>query len=305
MSQPTLATEFARVFTSYQAMNAKPKTLEAYRDSSRRLLAQLRIELRCEPTLAHFELDVVEEWLVSMLHEQPRLRPASIRSHVRRIRAISRRMHERGQIGSHRLAGLATPRFDPSELALFIPSSSEVLALLDACDRSTRTGRLDRALVAWFADSGPRRGELVSTDVDDFDGVGSVALRTPEKRGKPRFSPLGEVATAALSEYLGRRTSGPLFLAIGGGRLTGDATLARLARTSVAAGVERRIGPQLLRRFTATQVAATGSNQALLDAVMGWTSDPRKVPWASYIHFERDQLIAAFRPLSPVDRLAW
>lgn len=302
-----LAATFERVFIAHRASGGKKATVTSYRETTRLLLRHLRDTLNREPLTGDFTLLAVQEWLAELAErlDAGTLARDSLRSHAVRTRAISRRLFDSGLIESHRLERLPTPRRDLAA-ELRVPARSEIAALLEACDPATRGGRLDRALVAVLSDGGPRRSELASLDVVDFDRDGAwIRLRQPAKRGVRRYVMLGSATRAILTEYIGRRTSGPLFLDRRLARLSGNAIAQRVRDVSVRAGLERTIGPQLLRRFAASEVAARGVNDPMLHRIFGWTPDPRKVAWTAYINVRPEQMAELYRTVSPVDQLIW
>lgn len=70
----------------------------------------------------------------------------------------------------------------------------------------------DRAIVTLFLYSGLRCNELRMLDVEDLDFEEMTVLVRFGKRSKQRLVPLHAEAAAALSEHLGGRTAGPVFL---------------------------------------------------------------------------------------------
>lgn len=157
-----LAAAFDRTQNNLKAAGYRPSTLSGYRDTTKRLLTHLRPELGYEPNAGDFTLENVENWVIEMQCEvnTEQMKNASLRSHVRRIRAVSIVLNRIEVTTTHRLRGLVTPKREATE-RVRVPSRSDLNALLSACDRSAYSGRLDAALIACFADSGPRRSELL------------------------------------------------------------------------------------------------------------------------------------------------
>jgi integrase/recombinase XerD len=213
-------------------------------------------------------------------------------------------MYKRGLIATHALDGLITPKRVRTEV--YVPSQRTVISMLSVCDHSTKSGQLDRALVSCIADCAARRSELVAADVRDVDwDLGVIRIRQPAKDGLARWAPLGRTAREDLRRYVGHRSSGPLFLDRRFNRLSGKACLHRVVDTSVRAGADRRIGPQLLRRFAATQMTACATPEPLLYRIMGWSPDPRKVAWPAYVDLGPTEIARAFATISPVDQLVF
>lgn len=323
-----LAAAFERVLVHYRAGGGRPSTIDSYRQTTTAFLRYLRhrdhacvadvptggmlhgLRRTCtltapEPTLADLNLLEVEEWACELQEAVERGEAAleSVRSHVRRLRPISERLQRLGIIETHVLAELRTPARDASAV-LRVPSRAEVAAMLDVCDTSTRSGRLDLAIVCVLADGGARRSEAAAFDVGDFDGAGGwIRLRQPAKRGTPRFVFLGANAREALRAHLGRRTSGPLFVDRAFERLSGNAIGQRVRAVAGRAGL-RSIGPQLLRRFTATELAsADGVTDVTLYRIMGWSTGRHDPIHTRYVNQRPEQLAELYRRVSPVDQL--
>lgn len=303
-----LAGEFERVLTSYRAGGSTPASVRSYRESAARLIAHLRDDLGREPHISDFTLDEVEEYLAKCADDvrDGRLAKESYRSHCRRLRALSKRMHERGQIESHRLATLKTPRVKEGEDRPVVPSQSDVLAVLRATDPATTTGRLERALVSLLSDCGVRRSEVEAFDVADVDfDLNVVKVRRPAKDSACRSVPFGEATRAALLSYLGHRRQGPLFLDRGARRMSARSILRHVVQAGTRAGLLIRLGPQRLRRFAATRLATLGASQPVLFAIMGWHPDPRRNAFPRYIVLDDEELAMVSPALSPVDHLDW
>jgi integrase len=76
---------------------------------------------------------------------------------------------------------------------------------------------------------------------------GHRTLRIVHKGGKHVTIPVAPRTAPALDLYIGERTTGPIFLGAGGGRMdryAADRTVKRLARR---AGITKRISPHSLR----------------------------------------------------------
>lgn len=304
----TLASECERVLRAYRASGSTAKSVQSYRETVNRLVAHMRGELGREPLIDDLTLDEVEDYLASCRDEVDagRLANESYRSHARRLRALSGRMHARGQIDAHRLLALRTPRRVDAAGVPAVPRPEDVLRVLASCDLTTRAGRLQAALVALIADSGIRRSELEAADIMDVDLERNlVHVRRPAKNGRTRWVAFGEVARRYLLAFLRTRTMGPLFLTTGGRRLQARAILQHISDAGKRAGLDQPLGPQRLRRFAATRLCTQGINQPLLYALMGWTEDRRRVVTTAYVDLEPTAISRAFVTLSPVDNLAW
>jgi site-specific recombinase XerD len=154
----------------------------------------------------------------------------------------------------------------------------QVDALLAAADAARGPAAVrHRAVLALLADLGLRVGELVGLDVADIGWErGHRCVRFVGKGGKLRRRALTPAAAAAVDEYLGARTDGPLFVTASGARMDRHAVfrlVRRVARDAGIAGWER-LSPHSLRHAFATTARAEGVPLEDVQDAMGH-ADPR------------------------------
>lgn len=170
---------------------------------------------------------------------------------------------------------------------------SEVERLLSA---ATTSGPRLRALVLLLLGTGMRVSEAVKADTGDIDtDRGKRVLLVTRKGGKRQRLVVPEAADRALAEYLrGRR--GPLFLDTPGtGRMTRQQADYYLSRLSVAAGIEVRISPHVLRHAAATLALDAGAPLRDVQVQLGHASPETT---ARYDRARRDLDNAAARALA-------
>lgn len=142
---------------------------------------------------------------------------------------------------------------------------AEVTALLEACARdSTPAGIRDAALIALMAGSGPRRSEVASLDVADYDpSDGCVTIRSG-KGAKDRTVYVSGGAKVALDDWmvLRGREKGALFTSTTRADLaamTDQAVLVILKRRAIEANVAP-FSPHDLRRTMITRLLEQGAD---------------------------------------------
>jgi integrase len=127
---------------------------------------------------------------------------------------------------------LAIPakRFEPN-LVTYL-TDQEVDALVDACDRTTWTGRRDHAMVVLAVQTGLRISELTRLAVADVVLGPGAHVHTVGKGRKERRTPLVPLTVAVLRTWLAERQgspSDPLFPTSTGRPLSRDAIEHRTA----------------------------------------------------------------------------
>jgi site-specific recombinase XerD len=136
--------------------------------------------------------------------------------------------------------------------------------LLAALARARSPSELrDRALFLTLLSAGLRIGSALHLDVSDADlDAGELHLRKM-KNGGTDSCYLPPATVAVLREYLGERTTGPLFQASHGGRLTARSVHRRLCEWAERAGIAGRVHPHRLRHTFGTRLFRTTGNVLL------------------------------------------
>jgi integrase/recombinase XerD len=208
-------------------------------------------------------------------------RPRSPATVARKLSALSSWyafLVKLGATATNPVSGADRPRVDRDHSATVGLTAEEVDALLAAAAAQRGpTAARTRLVVALLADLGLRVGELVSLDVSDV-GVerGHRSVRFTGKGGRPRRRALPPGAAAALDEYLGERTEGPLLITSTGARLDRHAVFRLVRRLAAEAGIPgaARLSPHSLRHAFATGARAEGVPLEDVQDAMGH-ADPR------------------------------
>jgi integrase/recombinase XerC len=137
--------------------------------------------------------------------------------------------------------------------------------LLAALNRARSPSELrDRALFLTLLSAGLRIGSALHLDVTDADlDAGELRLRRL-KGGGEDVAFLPPATAKVLRAYVGDRTSGPLFQAPHGGRLTARSVHRRLSEWAERAGISGRVHPHRLRHTFGTRLFRSTSNVLLV-----------------------------------------
>jgi integrase/recombinase XerD len=162
------------------------------------------------------------------------------------------------------------PRRLPTVLTL-----EQVERLLEQPD-SSPLGLRDLAMLETAYGAGLRVSELCGLTMDAVHADQQL-LRVAGKGGKQRVVPYGRAAARALSRYLdaGRprllagRVSARVFVNHRGGALSRVGFFKRLKAYAVAAGIERRVSPHILRHSFATHLLEGGADLRLVQELLG------------------------------------
>jgi integrase/recombinase XerD len=152
-------------------------------------------------------------------------------------------------------------------------SLEEVRSLLDACARdATPAGVRDAALIAVMASGGPRRSEVVSLQLADYDRAdGRLTIRSGKGK-KDRTIYVAGGAAVALDDWLTLRgdTPGPIFSSTtkAGATITDQAVLVILRKRAKEAGVAA-FTPHDLRRTMITRLLEAGADVVSVQRLAG------------------------------------
>ncbi|WP_033373891.1 tyrosine-type recombinase/integrase [Spirulina subsalsa] len=149
-------------------------------------------------------------------------------------------------------------------------SPEQFKQMLQQCDRSSIRGKRDYAMLCLLWDNALRRGELVNTEVRDFDPEGKQLMILSKGRGTQRECiALTPSTIAAIEDWLATRgetrPQDPLFSSLNRstvGQRLHPASLERIVRViAQQAGIPKRISPNRIRHASITTfLDASGGN---------------------------------------------
>lgn len=177
----------------------------------------------------------------------------------------------------HYLAGERIVAQDPSE-HLRLPrqyrhSTGTYLTAEHAAqflDAARDMGRQEYALCALLLLSGPRVGEALGLDVEDWDPQRQT-VRYARKGHYMQEVHIADAAADALAAHLGRRRHGPIFRAARGGRMRPDTARDIVRECGARIGL-LDITPHSLRRTFCTLAVDAGVPERDIMAAGGWTT---------------------------------
>jgi tyrosine recombinase XerC len=200
----------------------------------------------------------------------------SLTRKVSTIRSFYRYLELAGHLEANPFQGVHGPR-RPHRLPSFL-SNEDVSALVAAPEITTPLGLRDRALMELLYAAGVRVSELVGLNTADA-ALSEGLLRVRGKGRKERVVLIGRPARRALAAYLregrprlaaGAETA--LFLNHRGGRLSARGVEGLVRKYALAAGLDQRIFPHLLRHTFATHMLEGGADLRVLQELLGHAS---------------------------------
>ncbi|GAB3598451.1 tyrosine recombinase XerC [Kineococcus gypseus] len=220
----------------------------------------------------------VDAWVRHLTTQpQPRTgRPASAATIARRLSALSRfydyGIHDAEVLTHSPVASVRRPKVSDESQAVGLTAEELRRLLATAAEHSPRSA----ALVALLTFCGLRISEALGADVRDYGhDHGHRVLKITRKGGKSARVPLPPPVVRALDDYLGQRTSGPLFTAAAGeGRYPYISAKQQLDRLCRAAHLPAGVTPHSLRHSYATESLRLGAALQDVQDAMGH-ADPR------------------------------
>lgn len=175
---------------------------------------------------------------------------------------------------------------------------AQVRSLLASCDRRTRQGRRDFAILTTLARLGLRAGEIAALQLDDIDWrAGEVVVRG--KGNRAERLPLPADVGAAVAAYLrrGRPASAAgraVFVRVKAPhRLLSSAAVTHIVASAARRAGLGRISSHRLRHTAATQMLRAGASLAEIGQVL---RHRRALTTAIYAKVDREALRAIARP---------
>lgn len=200
----------------------------------------------------------------------------SVSRHVSALRGFFRFLVREGRLDASPIAGVRPPK--PGRPLPKYLTVTQVTLLLEAPDRQRATpeGIRDKAMLTLMYASGLRASEVVSLRLENVDANAGF-LRVLGKGSKERVVPVADAALAALKEYVEtarpgfrkKRSTNALFLSRLGRPITRQTLWNRIRYWALAAGIEERISPHVLRHSFAGHLLAGGADLRAVQAMLG------------------------------------
>ena len=288
---------------------ASPRTVGAYRDTLRMLLAFAQARTGKAPSqldVADLDATLIGAFLTHLeqdRHNSARTRNARLAAIRSLYRYAALRHPEHAQL-IQRVLAIPGKRHDRSDVSFLQPE--EVDALLAAPDRSTRIGRRDHALLVLAVQTGLRVSELTGLGSGDIQLGSGPHVRCTGKGRKDRATPLTAHTVTVLREWMKERAASsadPLFVTSRGGPLSPDAVQWLVAKYAVTAAKQcpsiaaKTVSPHALRHTCAMNLLHSGVDVAVIALWLGHEST--QTTSAIYLHADmslKEQALARTTP---------
>jgi len=176
-------------------------------------------------------------------------------------------------VRERRIAADPTLKLDPPKRVPRFPgtlSETDVEALLEAPDVSTRIGLRDRAMLETLYATGLRVSELVRLKTFEVN-LDAGVLRVMGKGSKERLVPLGEEAVEWIARYMNERkgAADALFLTARRAGMTRQAFWHLIRRYGARAIPGKKLSPHVLRHAFATHLINHGADLRVVQLLLG------------------------------------
>jgi len=260
---------------------ASPRTIAAYRDTLRLLLAFVHRESAKMPSQLDWD-DLDARMISTFLNYLEAERHNSIRTRNVRLTAIrslfsyAALRHPEHALLMQRVLAIPPKRFDKRVVTFLTPV--EVDALIAAPDQSRWEGRRDRVLMLLAIQTGLRVSELTGLNCGDITLGTGASVRCEGKGRKQRAVPLTSPVEALLQVWLTERAghaADPLFPTRTGRRLSRDAIALRVSTHAATAAqrcpslLSKRIHPHVLRHSCAMSLLQAGVDTSVIALWLG------------------------------------
>ncbi len=153
---------------------------------------------------------------------------------------------------------------------------SSIEKLLEGIDTMKFLGKRDRAILELFYASGLRLSEVCGARLENLD-TDDGFIRVTGKGNKTRIVPVGIQARDCIERYvklerprlLKPKSSSEVFLSVRGGALSPERVRAIVKQRAVAAGIDSKMYPHLLRHSFATHLLQNGADLRVIQEMLG------------------------------------
>jgi len=231
------------------------------------------------------------------------LKKSSAQRKLASIRSFYKYLYREGLVDKNPAKLVATPKGE-KHLPEFL-SVDDATMLVEAPKGTKPLGLRDRAILETFYSSGLRISELAGLDREDVD-LSAGMVKVTGKGNKERVVPLGDKATAAISEYIaalsgttvsaGESGGTPLFLNNRGNRLGVRNIRRMVVGLAKALGLHGKVTPHTLRHTFATHMLEGGADLRSIQEMLGHASLSTT---QKYTHVNLDRLMEVYDKAHP------
>ena len=230
-----------------------------------------------------------------------RVGPTTLRLETSILRGLGSHLHRMGRTPTNITVGLRSPK-----LSRKLPPSltaDQVRRIIETPSVKTPLGLRDRALLELLYAAGLRASEILTLRIEQLD-LESGSARVIGKGNKERLVLLGKAAEESIRRYLDTarpklvrsKSGGEVFLGNHGRRLTTSHLWGIVKKAAIAAGLDTRVYPHLLRHSFATHLLSGGADLRVIQELLGHASIGTT---EIYTHVDEDRLAATFDRFHP------
>lgn len=226
----------------------------------------------------HIDQTTIRAFLAFLYRKK--IKKVTISRKISSLRAFFKYLLREGRVKNNPAEMIQTPKVE-KYLPTFL-SVDEAFSLTGIEFKDDVFGLRDRATIELFYSSGIRVSELTGLNVDDIDWNSSL-VKIRGKGKKERIIPVGEPALEALKSYVRKRDellkknltndiNTPLFLNKSGTRITTRSVGRLLDKYVSLSGINKKIGPHVLRHTFATHLMDGGADLRVIQELLGHES---------------------------------
>jgi integrase/recombinase XerC len=209
---------------------------------------------------------VLRKYLATL--KEKNLTNRSIGRRISALRSFFKFLTREGFLKTNPILSLSSPKQE-KHLPLFL-TEEEVSKLIEAAIPKDERGLRDKAILETFYSTGIRISELTGLNIQDADFIGGI-VKVMGKGKKERIVPIGDMAIAAIREYLGKRKkqADVLFLNKSGKRITTRGVRNVVRKYIRLAGIKQGVSPHTLRHSFATHLLNRGADLRSVQELLG------------------------------------